>query len=227
MQRKTPIHHVNLSFVCDKDWNSMAPRETGRHCEGCNKTVIDFTDKSLDELQSTFAANKHQCGRFKKSQLRPNAGNNAPWFKRFAASLLMALGFNSSGNDLMAQTVACPEPNQQQESEQKVMVLGMVLETLPVYKHGGEEGMLEFLRKKLKYPEGEKVNGLAVTTFVVDTTGKVTDPIIAKSLSPEADKEALRMVKLLEFIPGMQAGRKTPMRYTLPIRFTADAKQEE
>jgi hypothetical protein len=49
----------------------MHPREQGRHCDACDKTVIDFTEKSEKEIAEFFAEHPDQriCGHFRISQL--------------------------------------------------------------------------------------------------------------------------------------------------------------
>jgi len=87
--------------------------------------------------------------------------------------------------------------------------------------------MVEFIQKNLQYPFDENVNGIVVTSFVIDTTGSVTEPGIIKSLSNGADKEALRVTSLLEFYPGMRGGKKIPIRYMVSFRFSDDRRKKE
>ena len=56
---------------CNEDWDKMIPNETGRFCQVCNKSVIDFTSKLPQEIQHFFYVKQNQkiCGRFKNSQL--------------------------------------------------------------------------------------------------------------------------------------------------------------
>jgi hypothetical protein len=49
----------------------MTPDETGRFCNSCSKSVVDFTQMLPDEIQIFFIKNKGQkvCGRFQNKQL--------------------------------------------------------------------------------------------------------------------------------------------------------------
>jgi TonB family protein len=226
MNGKAPIENISLSFTCNKDWEKMQPCSSGRHCASCNKTVFDFTTKGIAELHDTIEKEGNICGRFSQSQLFSASGNERFNFKRLAASILLTLGFTTFSKELQAQTVSTPNRNQDNVQSQAI-VFGMLQETHPVYKHGGEQGMLDFIRKNLLYPDSESVNGLLVISFVIDTTGTVTEPKVVKGLSEAADKEALRVVKLLEFYPSTQDGRKVPIRYTLPVKFNAEKRKEE
>ena len=63
--------HITIPKPCHENWDSMHPREQGRHCDACDKTVIDFTEKSEKEIGEYFAehANQRICGHFRISQL--------------------------------------------------------------------------------------------------------------------------------------------------------------
>ncbi len=77
------------------------------------------------------------------------------------------------------------------------MVMGEIIEDMPEYLHGGEDGMLKFLSENILIKDS--VYGKIVVGFTVDTKGKVKDANIIKSLCPLNDAEVLRVVKLLEF----------------------------
>lgn len=68
MERK---HKITIPEPCHENWNKMTPKDNGRFCLSCSKTVIDFTTMLPDEVQHFFIQNqsKNICGRFKKSQL--------------------------------------------------------------------------------------------------------------------------------------------------------------
>ena len=63
--------HISIPKPCHENWDAMHPREKGRHCDACDKTVIDFTEKSEKEIGEYFAGHADQriCGHFRKSQL--------------------------------------------------------------------------------------------------------------------------------------------------------------
>jgi TonB family protein len=226
MLKKTPIENITLSFTCNKDWNGMQPCTSGRHCASCNKTVFDFTAKGIAELHETMAKEGNVCGRFSQSQLLRATGNQWFSFKRIAASVLITLGFTTFSEEIKAQSVSTANRNQDNVQSQSI-VFGMIQETHPVYKHGGDQGMSDFIRKNLRQPSNENIYGLVAISFIIDTTGSVTEPKILKGLSEKADEEALRVVKLLEFYPSILDGKKVPVRYTLPIRFNDGIRKEE
>jgi len=62
---------VEITTPCHEDWNSFTPTEKGGFCGSCQKDVIDFTNKSNDEIYSLLIQNrsKKMCGRFGRTQL--------------------------------------------------------------------------------------------------------------------------------------------------------------
>ena len=62
---------ITIPKPCHENWNTMTPREKGRFCSSCSKTVIDFTKKTTEEIQEYLIENKNNkvCGHFYKKQL--------------------------------------------------------------------------------------------------------------------------------------------------------------
>lgn len=88
---------------------------------------------------------------------------------------------------------------------------------------GGNNNMIQWLSENMKYPkEGlkERIEGLVMIRFVVDSEGKVKNPEVIRSLNPIMDQEALRVISLMpDWIPAEYKGKKVAMYYNLPIRF--------
>lgn len=64
-------YKITIPEPCHEDWNKMSPKDNGRFCLSCSKTVVDFTAMLPEEIQHFFIQNQNEnvCGRFKKSQL--------------------------------------------------------------------------------------------------------------------------------------------------------------
>lgn len=96
----------------------------------------------------------------------------------------------------------------------------VVVEDMPRFKDGN---MQQFLARTIKYPvkaQEKGVEGTVYVTFVVDKTGKVTDPKILRGADEYLDKEALRVVSAMpDWIPGKQRGKAVDVQYTIPIDF--------
>jgi len=92
----------------------------------------------------------------------------------------------------------------------------------PVYP-GGEQALGLFFLEHIKYPDAARVkqlSGMVLVTATVNTDGTVSNPVVAKSLSPECDAEALRVVPLLTgWQPAMRKGRPLPVLIQLPVPF--------
>ena len=71
---------ISIPELCHEDWNKMTPNEKGSFCSKCCKTVVDFTQKSPEEIKSILIQNsgKKVCGRFMSDQLDEPAPLNIP-----------------------------------------------------------------------------------------------------------------------------------------------------
>ena len=97
-----------------------------------------------------------------------------------------------------------------------------VVEQMPEYP-GGDMGLFRFVSFNLKYPvEAQKarIQGTVYVRFVVNKQGKVEKAEIIRSLSPDCDKETLRVINMMpDWKPGIQKGQTVSVWYTLPIKF--------
>ncbi len=89
---------INIPEGCSQDWNMMEQRHEGRHCDSCQKTVIDFTLMSDAQLAFFFKKNTSDvCGRFYDDQLDkqiPLPKRELPWLKYFFTITLPAFLFS-------------------------------------------------------------------------------------------------------------------------------------
>ncbi|GAB4047570.1 TonB family protein [Spirosoma litoris] len=112
-------------------------------------------------------------------------------------------------------TIAGEEPNDYQ-----------VEDRLPAFS-GGMSGLKQFLSQNLHYPSGardSRVEGQVVVSFFVCTDGSLCDYEVVKSVQSDLDREALRVVKKMsgQWTPGVQRGKKTKIKYIIPINFSLD-----
>lgn len=68
---------------------------------------------------------------------------------------------------------------------------------------------------------GKKVEGVVTVIFVVDATGKVTEPRVEKSSNPAYDKPALQAIKQWKFEPAVRGGKRVPCKARQTFRFPA------
>ena len=91
---------------------------------------------------------------------------------------------------------------------------------------GGDAELINYLSKNLKYPENALINdaeGRVFVQFVVNKTGMILNIEILRSLHPDFDREAIRLIESMpKWIPGEQNGEPVNAYYVLPIRFKID-----
>jgi protein TonB len=82
-----------------------------------------------------------------------------------------------------------------------------------------------FVLEHINYPNAAKAAGTTGKVLVnatVNEDGSTTNPVVAKSLSPECDAETLRVVGLLAgWQPAMRRGHPLPVLVQLPVPFGA------
>ncbi len=101
-------------------------------------------------------------------------------------------------------------------------VIFQVVEEMPEFPGGMGEAM-KFLAKNIKYPvaaQQAKIEGRVIVQFVVERDGSISDIHTVRSVSPELDAEAIRVVSLMpKWKPGKQRGKAVAVKYTMPIMF--------
>lgn len=104
-----------------------------------------------------------------------------------------------------------------------------------------KQKMIEYIYKNLQYPaeaRKNKIEGLTVIQFIVDTDGSLTDITIARDIGGGAGAAAKQVVESMNtngliWSPGVQAGKVEKVLFTLPVKFKLEdqndtgASQEE
>lgn len=96
--------HYNISIPkpCHENWSTMTPKEKGRFCQSCSKTVVDFTKMNTNDIQEYIHQNRHKriCGHIKHTQLDSINlqisdtifDQNMSFHRLFLLALLLAMG---------------------------------------------------------------------------------------------------------------------------------------
>ena len=88
---------TNLKIInpCKENWNSMAPNELGRFCQLCDKTVIDFTKMSPDEIKVYLQKNgrKRICGRILREPIKTVLSKKELWFNSLRVKINQRIAF--------------------------------------------------------------------------------------------------------------------------------------
>ena len=83
--------------------------------------------------------------------------------------------------------------------------------------------LMTYLSENIKYPVEAQENGIqgrVVVSFVVEKDGSLSDMRVARSVSPELDAEALRVVSSMpKWNPGMNKGKYVRVKYNVPVSF--------
>jgi periplasmic protein TonB len=99
-----------------------------------------------------------------------------------------------------------------------------IVEDMPTF-NGGDPAVefRKYIAENMKYPQIASENGISgrvIVQFVVNSKGNVVDAVIAASVDPALDKEALRVVlSSPPWTPGKQRGKPVKVFYTFPINF--------
>ena len=97
-----------------------------------------------------------------------------------------------------------------------------VPEQMPEYP-GGVGELMKFIQRNIRYPkeaQEQGKQGRVVVQFVVNKDGSITDAKIAKSVDPQLDAEALRVVNAMpNWTPGKQRGKEVRTYFTIPVTF--------
>jgi hypothetical protein len=99
---------ILIAQPCHKNWDTMLPNAAGKFCTSCQKTVIDFTNLSQQEILTILQNSKTMpCGLFKASNVQsfkepsPIKSNNRNLLAKYAAASLLL--FNLSMPAAIAQ----------------------------------------------------------------------------------------------------------------------------
>jgi len=90
-------------------------------------------------------------------------------------------------------------------------------------------GGLDALQREIQYPEIAKragVEGRVYLQMIVDENGQVVDPIITRGIGAGCDEEALRAIKTMKSVPGVQRGQRVKVKMSLPVTFRLNEKSE-
>ena len=95
-------------------------------------------------------------------------------------------------------------------------------EVMPEYD-GGVQAMMKFIVKHTHFPSSARrlgTQGIVYVSFVVDREGNVVEVKVARGISADCDKEAVRVISMMRgWKAGMQNHRPVSVRMTLPINF--------
>lgn len=221
-----PILNVRL-HACSEDWQQMTPTAQGRHCQSCDREVVDLTAATHADLLLARATSPdgRVCGRLRTGQLAAPV-RLRPRLKRFVVALVLVCGLGLSAQEAAAQVrrattarksvVRKPPPpvetvtetsgdlmssSPEPVSAARGPVVYTYVEQMPEFKEGGHQGAIKFVQQHLRWPPNTGMldaEGRVFVSFVVGADGKLREFKILKGLHELPDTEALRVVQLLD-----------------------------
>ncbi len=98
----------------------------------------------------------------------------------------------------------------------------LIADVMPKFMDG-QASLDAYIRNHITYSSGAVragVEGTVFVTFVVDTSGHVTDVQLRKGIHIDLDREAMRVLKSMpRWKPGRTNGYPVAVRQTMPIKF--------
>nr|WP_295876094.1 M56 family metallopeptidase [uncultured Chitinophaga sp.] len=130
-----------------------------------------------------------------------------------------------SGNPVLSGTDTLPPVHVTSYSSGPGKVQSLAKLTIrPVFPEG-EAGLARYLSRSIRYPKEAQTNDIQGTIqirFIIDEKGNVTQPVaVNRPLGGGLEEEGIRVIKgMPQWKPGEIKGKKVPVEYVLPIRFT-------
>ena len=97
-----------------------------------------------------------------------------------------------------------------------------IVEEMPAYP-GGDQKLMEFIAKGIKYPQIARetgIQGRVFVGFVIEPDGSVSNVKVLRGIGGGCDEEAMRVVKSMpKWKPGKQRGKAVRVSYMLPVNF--------
>jgi hypothetical protein len=195
-------YKITIPQPCHEDWNKMTPDETGRFCNSCVKSVVDFTNMKAPEIQEYFIKNsgKNVCGRFKTAQLdsiiiripKDVLFSQVQFHKIFMLALLVSMG---------TTLLSCQNSNGDKQKIDSVEVVD-TLNRIP-----GTDS----LKINTTVPDFKSDSLSSTGPYSVLTGFTVTEPIIDSTAATVKIAEPVNiLVEEDDFIYGMAGINVTP-----------------
>ena len=135
-----------------------------------------------------------------------------------AALLFLLSGAATAQEDIPAPIVV-REPVVEPDNRNGVF---NYVDSMPEFP-GGQEAMVKYLSKNIKYPKAAieaGIQGAVYVSFTVDADGAIRDAEVMRGIGGGCDEEALRVVNSMPlWEPGMQRGEAVMVKYRMPISF--------
>ena len=87
-------HKLKIEKPCNENWDKMSKNNQGRHCQLCDKTVVDFTKMSSEEIKEYLVkrGNERICGRIIKEPIKRAPSKKEQWFNSLQLKINKRIG---------------------------------------------------------------------------------------------------------------------------------------
>lgn len=95
----------------------------------------------------------------------------------------------------------------------------------PLFQHK-EKDLQQFMDRNFSYPDEalrRNITGVVKINFIVEPHGRISNVRVMEHLGAGCSEEAIRLVKLLRWKPGMRDGKAVRVNLTMPITFGLSA----
>jgi TonB family protein len=107
----------------------------------------------------------------------------------------------------------------------------LIVEDMPTFQGGKIEDFRNWVQTNVKYPElakEKRLSGTEYVTFIVDTTGRVVNPQVIRSVDPILDAEIMRVLCSAPlWQPGKQRGQLVNVSFAIPVKFVLEGPAGE
>lgn len=81
--------------------------------------------------------------------------------------------------------------------------------------------MMKYIADNIVYPESARdIYGIVIVSFVIEKNGMVSNAKVSRSVHPDFDAEAVRVVESMpKWIPGKLNDEAVRVKYNVPVRF--------
>ena len=166
---------MHIASPCHENWNTMTPRDAGRHCLACDQVVVDLTGLKtaerrdrMSQISSAITSGKRVCVRGRLDRDGMLAGSRRVLTGGMAMILAMTIaGCQGDGPDVQRKNQ--PDPDTQQ-------TMGLVPAPQPVVKPDVAQGFPS------RVMQGE--------VAVPPTRAETCDPIIMGHMMPQPNTVA-------------------------------------
>ncbi|MGJ8684556.1 MAG: hypothetical protein ACSHWW_08030 [Nonlabens sp.] len=116
------MRKIEFTHKCSENWDGMKPHAQGKFCSQCDKSVVDFTDKTAQEISNLMSKHKNNlCARMTSEQLKmiypePQSPTFKLPYSKIASTVMIAASIGISSTAQQQEPSLNPSLNQTQAS---------------------------------------------------------------------------------------------------------------